>query len=361
MTVKVTLATGKDSQFEIELPFKSVRELEAARKKFKLENFPDKVGNSPVYEFYLQFLPDGTTIDDIKPDKGMSLKKFVNIYGLEDGTVKYNNWKEKQAQKGKLTWFINKYGEEDGNKRYIEKNSRLSVGVEALRKNGKTEEEILQIKHTHGSKSARTLENFVNSYGEEEGIQRFTDYIENHYTYTSVKYWVKQGMTEEEAKAHISKIQKRDINHFIDKYGEKEGLERYLKANELKIRNSKGFSGIEIEVYEYIKTIFPDTVSQFRVKHISRPIGYLSDIYIPEINLIIEVFGDYFHCHPKFWGPDDYNKTIQLTAQERWNKDKIRVKDIRESGYNIEILWECDIHDDFFGLIHKTIDKYTTK
>lgn len=358
MTVKVKLARNTDHEFELELPFESEKAMDRAKVKFRKENYPDS-GIKTLYEFYLQFMPDGTKVEDIKNRKRTLEEDFIAKYGPEEGAKKVEEWKLNRGKAGRLEGYIEKYGPKIGKQKYLEKNRKLSVGEATLRKNGKTEEEIAEIKSKHGKNSARTLENFVNSYGLEEGTQRFANYKKNHYTYTSVKYWTKQGLTEEEAKKKISEWQRRDLNHFITKYGEQEGTERYLEANKLKVLNSKGYSGLEMDVYNYIKTLYPKSVSQFTIKTKNTTLGYLPDIYIPELNLVIEVFGDYFHCNPNIWPADKYNKTLQMTGAEKLEKDKKRLDDIKNAGYPVEVIWEMELREDFYGIINKILEKYS--
>lgn len=40
--------------------------------------------------------------------------------------------------------------------------------------------------------------------------------------------------------------------------------------------------------------------------------------------VVIEYFGDYWHCNPAIYGKDFYNKSIKKTAAEKWEADKIR-------------------------------------
>jgi G:T-mismatch repair DNA endonuclease (very short patch repair protein) len=64
---------------------------------------------------------------------------------------------------------------------------------------------------------------------------------------------------------------------------------------------------------------------------------YQTDIFIPSLNLVIECDGDYWHANPlKFTNPS--NRQLKQI-----DKDKIRTKELKEKGYNVLRLWECDI------------------
>jgi len=106
-----------------------------------------------------------------------------------------------------------------------------------------------------------------------------------------------------------------------------------IKNNTIKHYNR---SKAEKEIFKQIKKIYPNS------KH-SVVIGnFICDIYIPELNLIIEYNGDYWHCNPKVYKENYYHKIKSKTAKEIWVYDKIKVDFIKNENYNIEILWEKD-------------------
>lgn len=46
----------------------------------------------------------------------------------------------------------------------------------------------------------------------------------------------------------------------------------------------------------------------------------------PELKIVIEYNGDYWHCNPRIWKSDDYNKSIKMFAGEKWKKTLIDIK-----------------------------------
>jgi very-short-patch-repair endonuclease len=66
------------------------------------------------------------------------------------------------------------------------------------------------------------------------------------------------------------------------------------------------------------------------------------DIISHEKKLAIEYNGDYFHCNPRTWKPDDYNKTIKMTASDKWNADRNRRFMLYRNGYRVIVIWESD-------------------
>lgn len=149
---------------------------------------------------------------------GVTIAKYINKYGFEEGRVHWIKWLEAKKKAGTLERYIERFGEQEGTLKYKEKNSKLSVGTNALKKNGFTEDQISEIKNTHKRKSARTLENYVQKYGE-EGLPLHTEWKQNasERSHWSVEFWVKRGFSEEEARQYITDAQRRGYSFFEKK------------------------------------------------------------------------------------------------------------------------------------------------
>ena len=70
---------------------------------------------------------------------------------------------------------------------------------------------------------------------------------------------------------------------------------------------------------------------------------YLVDFYLPDTNLIIEVYGDYWHTNPKF-----YNEPKSKAQKFNAVRDKLKIKYLKLKGYKIKIIWEDDIKNKKF-------------
>lgn len=84
---------------------------------------------------------------------------------------------------------------------------------------------------------------------------------------------------------------------------------------------------------------------------------YCCDIYIPSINLIIEYFGDYWHCNPIKYNENYFNKKKGQTAKEIWDYDDKKLELITNYGYNLEVIWESDYKKNK-NLINQILTKY---
>ena len=76
-------------------------------------------------------------------------------------------------------------------------------------------------------------------------------------------------------------------------------------------------------------------------------------------NKIIEFQGDYWHCNPKLYDKDFYNKVKQKTAQEIWEYDKIKLECANFYGYDVLYIWEHDYRNNKQETLQKCIDFLT--
>jgi G:T-mismatch repair DNA endonuclease (very short patch repair protein) len=83
----------------------------------------------------------------------------------------------------------------------------------------------------------------------------------------------------------------------------------------------------------------------------------LCDIFKPDLNLIIEYNGDYWHCNPKKYNSEYLHPHKKKTAKEIWTEDKVRIDYLKNLGYNLEVIWESDFKNDN-KIINIILDKY---
>jgi len=308
-----------------------------------------------------------------------TLPGYIERYGQEIGAEKYKQRVHALTFSKTLPGYIQKYGEIEGKRRYEEKNKKLSVGTKALRENGYTEEQILEIKNKHASKSARTLENYISKYGEENGKEKYEQWMEGSKKRSiwCIDYYLEKGFSEEYAKAKISNIQKRDLEYFLLKYGEQDGRKRYLEHNRKKSTSldmciekygeevgrkkfegfkSKKFSKKEIEIFEKVISIIGDSdtfyyeKNQYKIglrKELWEPLERKTlflDFFDSKTKRVVEFNGDIFHANPRMYKDDDlpnpFNKN--LTAKDIWEYDAKRNKYLESLGFEILIIWESD-------------------
>lgn len=78
---------------------------------------------------------------------------------------------------------------------------------------------------------------------------------------------------------------------------------------------------------------------------------FIVDFYLPKLNTVIEVFGDYWHAHPDKYGEGK----IPLGEKQikNVNRDVIKIKSFEESDYNFHVLWERDIYKNVVECMNK--------
>jgi len=132
------------------------------------------------------------------------------------------------------------------------------------------------------------------------------------------------------------KLQEGKGNSFYGKKHTKETLLLLSKTISENPPRQNSVSNKEKKLLTEIKKLNYNPIGSFSVDK------YVCDIYIKELNLIIEFNGDYWHCNPKKYDEDYFHPHKKKTAKEIWNEDKIRVDNIKKYGYNLMIIWECD-------------------
>lgn len=84
-------------------------------------------------------------------------------------------------------------------------------------------------------------------------------------------------------------------------------------------------------------------------------LNYYIDFYLPEKNIAIEVYGDYWYVNPKIYGKGKKKlHKNQLGVREYDNKRNEELKSIVKE---VIILWEYDINNDFDNCVGAIINK----
>lgn len=164
-------------------------------------------------------------------------------------------------------------------------------------------------------KPVNNLKGFIQRHGEEKGRKLYNENREK----------ISKGGT---------------LEFYINKYGEEEGMERWTK----KIGVFKKNLG---PVVSKKSKLFGKKIEDHGIKFIPEyPLkigkkGIIVDFYIPDSNTVVEFFGDYWHCNPRIYDSDYYHKVMKMTASQKWDLDKKRIDSILEStGFSVLVVWE---------------------
>lgn len=72
------------------------------------------------------------------------------------------------------------------------------------------------------------------------------------------------------------------------------------------------------------------------------------DFYNPNTDTVVEFYGDWWHCHPRFLKriEEDYggvHPNIEKTPTEIINEDLVRIEDIKKSVKDVVVIWQSDV------------------
>jgi hypothetical protein len=221
--------------------------------------------------------------------------------------------------------LIEKYGEVEGKERwksYCEKQAYSNTFEFKKEKWGWTEEEF---KEYNKSRSV-TLENLIKRHGFESGEKIWRDYCERQ-RFTTTK------------------------DYFLEKYGEKIGLEKYDNFCNKRLFSGGSYSNISQSIFQILQNkfkeltlFFGENEYYFKDKENSR--FYLLDFYIKELSFGIEFQGDLWHANPNKYKENDvpikFDKK-QLTAKEIWERDRLKQEFLKTKIKKLIIIWESDI------------------
>ncbi len=200
--------------------------------------------------------------------------------------------------------FIEKYGDVDGVIRYDKR-------IEGISKNSAR------------NKFPCTLDNFIRRYGEDLGTKKYKDRCDR-----------------------ISYTSSRDF--FIEKYGEEKGSDVW-KNKFKRLKTSKKSNELSILLDKL-------SINYIKEKNI---LSKFVDYFLYEYNIVIEYFGDYWHCNPKKYGSEFYTRQLKMTAKEIWKKDRERLEVIKQKVNSIIIIWESSEIND--TLLEKVINDVRNK
>lgn len=113
------------------------------------------------------------------------------------------------------------------------------------------------------------------------------------------------------------------------------------KASKLGLTNKTGPTQIERVVESVLVDLGFDFETQPSVTRSKKQV-YRPDFRIRNTQILIEVFGDYFHCNPNRFTDTSLLTKVQLANLKR---DEDKLEWYRENGYTVHIIWESDLTD----------------
>jgi uncharacterized protein YeaO (DUF488 family) len=289
--------------------------------------------------------------------------KLIEKHGYEKGSLMYDNWYSKicAARKKQYTleYWIEKLGPIDGPKKLEE----------------------------YKKKSAGSKDSFINRYGEEDGLKKYDEFrkscsiykmspesiikYKNRKNVVSFHYFLEKADGDYIKAALLYKDRQNtsSLDKFILRHGEIEGKEKYEECLIKKLKKFEGKSKFETDfIYEltsglkFSNMYFDNnkymffTNSEFRQLYNKKAI--IPDLYIEDINLCIEVYGDWWHLNPSEFDANYYSNFHKKFAYELWKEDGDKLKFLKHQ-YDVDtiVVWEKEIRNNKKIIIKNLLEK----
>jgi len=155
----------------------------------------------------------------------------------------------------------------------------------------------------------------------------------NHWNNPNVQSKVKVTKKERYGDENYNNMEKT-IETCNQKYGVPYSIIVAPKAN------GKRISKPQRKVYEEVLKEHPDALLEHWLQDAQKSV----DVYIPSTRTIIEIYGTYWHCDPRKYSSEYYNKSMKLVARKIWDRDIKRQLFLESLGYTVKVFWESDVN-----------------
>lgn len=236
---------------------------------------------------------------------------------------------------------------------YIANNSEELLGIIT------TNDRLIFFCKRH-SISRRTLKDAANSKVTRELYKKFVEKkygegITNVSQSTTVKEKKKQTNIDRygvENPFQRTEIKNKIKNILLEKYGVENPIHILGRKH---FANNTRFTRPHKKISEWLtaKGIIHlnDATGMFKNynEYLKRNYCPIPDIFIPDKNIIIEIYGDRWHMNPKIYKSTDVVRffTGELSAIQVWKFDENRIKHLKFFVNDIIILWEDEIKKEF--------------
>jgi len=170
---------------------------------------------------------------------------------------------------------------------------------------------------------------------------------------------LRERMTPEEYNGFREKMKGVfTLKWFIERYGEEEGKKKYeersisLSKNtywhKYNRKNNQNWSNISQELFWDLYAIIKDDYKKIYFGELNHEFScgvpyHNFDFVVNDINKVIEFNGDKFHANPKKYLQDDHPiPFLKESSKEIWDKDRRKLKKLKDKGYDVLIIWESE-------------------
>jgi len=357
--------------------------------KQKLQNIENEFGrirsaNAKSVAHFIKYDLDNWNerLSEIKTLKNtITVKRYILLMGEIAGTKYWENISTKKKDSQTEISYITKYGEKEGKRIWKEMNKKRGVSAFSMEywiKKGLTQEEA-EKKISTLSKKGSLVGNKKQQFQRENDYEGWAKKMPN-----TKYYWMEQGYSEEESLEKVTNRQTTFSKEIcIEKYGEKEGLQRWMTRQEkwmltldsktaeekFEIYKKKIINNFEIgkaskesvlclqPILDYLKK--NDITYYFGEKNnkefyiFAYDRYWLYDLTIPSLKLCFEYNGEAFHPNPK-WKNDNIDKWEEweqvykrINAPTKRLLDKKKISLMKEiHNFDVFELWSSDSIDE---------------
>lgn len=126
-----------------------------------------------------------------------------------------------------------------------------------------------------------------------------------------------------------------NYDRWVEEFGEDIARQKQLDWQE---KNKLPSSCRDTKIERVVANAFRDAGYEVVTQHCVPK--YYCDVYVPGLNLVIEVNGNYWHANPNWFKPDDVVWHKRMTASQVWERDAQKERDIRAMGFDFVTVWE---------------------
>lgn len=301
---------------------------------------------------------------------GKHMKKYHAEYSIHDYKMRYPNSPIRSIKDRR-----NSIKEYAGSHMKLEKYRTLAAeAINGVKNhNHKTRSTIQQRK----SRSPFSIEFYKERYPDKSELEleklrldTIKSAIQKRILPSNIKYWILRGYNEIDAKEKVSECQRTFTKEkLIKKYGETLGLQKWtdrqIKWKNKIYNNNKciGYacSNVSLQLFERIVKHYDTRKYTFlygkneKVIH-DKISAYKYDFTIRENKKIIEFNGTFWHCDPRKYDANFFNKVKGKYAYELWKFDEYKTELAKMHGYDILCIWEADYDKDPDAVFKKCIN-----
>lgn len=156
-------------------------------------------------------------------------------------------------------------------------------------------------------------------------------------------------------KNYFSQKYQKEKNPFFGKKHAEDSLikqKQTLQSNHPGVKNAFALakkrtkSKPQLAIFDYLKNQFQNLNFEIEKRVYENEKEYYADIVSFDAKLIIEFYGDYWHCNPKKYSENFFHQVKKKSATDIWSEDKKRLETISSFGYRILIIWEEEFKND---------------